>query len=144
MTPDGYQRMLEYLEDLFPDTKAYRSAGKLFHEFAAIPDQVGERAARDLVAEGRRMAPTVSELIATASRLLRDMPDSRDPYLSDCEALNEEHTWGILEEDPIGRRLGHCAKCGTQRWHAPGKLLTKSELIDRNTAHDPREERIAP
>lgn len=144
MTPTAYADVIDYLELRWPDTKTYRNAAALQPDFAALPNDCVWEAARQLYAEGRRMAPTISELLKAATEILRQKPGDRDPWMNDCEAENRDHRWAIVTTDADERidgiRRTVCALCGAERHTTPRAVPTKSELDARHKIKEPREE----
>lgn len=122
MTGSDFNKLISWLEDRWPGTRAYRKAEDLFVDFMYADQRDAFDAAHHFYHEGRKTAPTASELIAQTRKLAKAR--GREKPQIECE----NHVWAILAEDPeTHEREAMCSVCKEERTFPAGTLNTLAE-----------------
>jgi len=123
--------MAEWVLIRWPAAKAWTKAEAFHSDFAEVDLGTAIRALTGMYQEGRRFAPTPSEVMVRAKRPA-DGWQGRPPPET-CPHVN----WAILEyetERDDGKRFAVCASCLTERLASPKVLLNSAELEARAKA----------
>jgi hypothetical protein len=114
---------------------------KFAADFADLDYGWAMEAAKDAFAEGRRYAPSPSELMVKVARPVGGWLGRPDPLT--CRHLN----WAILEyetEREDGRRFGVCAACLMERWADPARGEMLNSIEQEARAKERSADRIIP
>jgi hypothetical protein len=117
----------------WPGAKAWDKPEAFYDDFATASLDDAIKAVGDFFAEGRRFAPTPSELMVKVKRPVDGWQGRPDPLT--CR----HDSWAIMEYETDredGKRFGVCAICLTERLADPsrGEMLNSEEREARAKA----------
>ena len=162
MTSAAFAELCIWLEDRFHGTRNYRSAAAVYADFAYYHPVDIRSAAQNLYRQGRKTAPTFSELLAEVSKISQAKHGAGYSTQNPADRCFEtRHTWAIVAEhqadgtilewaaDRNRERTGLCAVCGEERRFPAGQLVTSTEIAEREKHRQAsysgdRSDRIAP
>lgn len=137
-----WQDVIEGVRMLWGQSSRWAEAEQAYNLVENIPYQAMDRAFRSAQTDNRATAPTLNQLIQTATQTAT----GAQPILTGqgwCD--RHGHRWGIVEyEDDAGhpgKRLIVCAACHEERLVDPAKMRNQTEADDQATAD---RERLIP
>lgn len=157
-TPTEVARVIEYCEERWPGTRAFRHAEKAAWDFAGIPAKALHAAAHAHFAAGERNAPTLSQLRAEGARQATQM-GLTDPQATNCDTRGHHGNWAVEDlRDNKGRiktddngsplREAMCVDCQTTIIRPARHLLTAGEAKEAaEAASEPADtlsDKVAP
>jgi hypothetical protein len=137
--PTELAKVVDWIEDRWPGTKAWRYADKIAHDYLNLPETAVWEAAWNYYNSGARTAPTTSELRESALRIARAKGEL-DPQATDCDARGHHGALAIADLEPKDgepRREAQCVDCHTIRIGTPAQFPTVGERAAREKGLGP-------
>lgn len=152
MSPGELAKVVDWIEDRWPGTKAWRYADKIANDFIALPETAVWEAARNYYNAGHRTAPTPAETREAALRIARGA-GTFDPQATDCNVRGHHGPLAIelVGKEGEDKREAMCVDCGTIRYGTSRQFPTVGEREARekgglgpDAPEDTIADRIAP
>ncbi|MDF1596971.1 MAG: hypothetical protein P1T08_12905 [Acidimicrobiia bacterium] len=136
LSEDTFADVLEWIETRWPGTRWLASAERvasLFPDFSRVPERALWKAVHELYEQGRKSAPSPSELLAAAKAHSRtDVPEGVDPTDPD---FCRHPRWAIFHLAG-GMREAICVACDATRTGMASALPTAGETSQKaSTPH---------